>query len=423
MKIALAVVSLGLLLALLPACHRSVPAVGSDSAAVAGAPAKEYYTCPMHPSVIRDGPGVCPICGMTLVKRSAHEQAAGDIDKLRAVSLSPSQRVMANVATEPVRKRAFTHTINSVGVIDYAEPLQASVSARFRGRVEKLFVNFTGEVVRKGQPLFAMHSPELVSAEHEYALALQVVAGLQDPGADSVQKSQQEAMAAAVRERLMVHYGLTPQQIASIALTHDMESNVAFTSPIHGTVVAKEVQEGQYVDEGTVLYRLADLSTVWAYLDVYEKDLRFITPGLAVTITTDAYPGISFRGRVAFVDAALDPRSRTIRVRVDLNNAAGKLKPQMYVRAETKIQAPEGLVIPSSALLSTGKRNIVWVEVRPNAFEPRDVVLGLTGDAEVQVLSGIREGDLVAVRGGFLLESESQLQPPGTGTADGGTPQ
>jgi membrane fusion protein, copper/silver efflux system len=398
-------------------CHRSAP--DETRATVADASAKEYYTCPMHPSVVSDRPGACPICGMTLVKRStAGAAAGGDVSALRGVSLSPSQRVMANVQTGPVVRRGLVHSISAVGVIDYAEPLQASVTARFRGRVEKLYVNFTGEVVRKGQALFAMHSPELVSSEHEYVLALQALAGLQGPGTDTVQRAQQEAMVDAVRERLMVHYGMTPHQIESMTMAHDMGANAVFTSPIHGTVVAKEVQEGQYVDEGTLLYRLADLSKVWAYLDVYEQDFRFIKVGLSVSITADAYPGEAFHGRVAFVDPALDPSSRTIRVRVELANPSGKLKPQMYVRGDMKIPAARGLVVPASAVLATGKRNIVWVEIHPNAFEPRDVVTGVSGEGGVQILSGVHEGEQVAVQGGFLLESESQLQPPAESAAD-----
>lgn len=374
---------------------------------------KEYYTCPMHPSVVSDRQGACPICGMSLVKRSSQGKGSeGDIESLRDVSLSPSQRVMANVSTEPARRRAFVHKIAAVGVIDFAEPFQAKVSARFRGRIEKLYVNFTGEVVRKGQPLFDMYSPDLVSAERDYVLALNSIAGRQESGADTAQTVQQEGMANAARDRLRVHFGMTSGQIESIASTRQASSTVTFTSPIQGTVVAKEVQEGQYVDEGMLLYQLADLSKVWAYLDVYEKDVRFIKPGQMVAITADAHPGESFDGRVAFIDPEFDSQTRTVRVRVELNNAGGKLKPQMYIEGEIRIPVPNSLVVMSSAVLSTGKRDVVWIEVKPNVFESRDVVAGLSDGMEVQILRGLHEGDLVATRGGFMLDSESQLQQP-----------
>jgi Cu(I)/Ag(I) efflux system membrane fusion protein len=350
---------------------------------------------------------------MSLVKRSSQGKGSeGDIESLRDVSLSPSQRVMANVSTEPARRRAFVHKIAAVGVIDFAEPFQAKVSARFRGRIEKLYVNFTGEVVRKGQPLFDMYSPDLVSAERDYVLALNSIAGRQESGADTAQTVQQEGMANAARDRLRVHFGMTSGQIESIASTRQASSTVTFTSPIQGTVVAKEVQEGQYVDEGMLLYQLADLSKVWAYLDVYEKDVRFIKPGQMVAITADAHPGESFDGRVAFIDPEFDSQTRTVRVRVELNNAGGKLKPQMYIEGEIRIPVPNSLVVMSSAVLSTGKRDVVWIEVKPNVFESRDVVAGLSDGMEVQILRGLHEGDLVATRGGFMLDSESQLQQP-----------
>ena len=409
------------------ACTKPAPGnapgeAGHESAATATPPEKEYYTCPMHPSVVSDRPGACPICGMTLVKRSSRGNAsAADLDHLKAVSLSPAQRVLANVSTSPARRRALAHTIEADGVIDYAEPNQAKVSARFRGRIEKLFVNFTGEVVKKEQPLFEMHSPDLVSTEHEFILALNGIDGLHDSGADTAMIAQQEAMADAARERLFMHYGMTDGQIQALASSRQSGSTVIFFSPIHGTVVTKDVQEGQYVDEGMLLYQLADLSTVWAYLEVYEKDLRFIARGQTVAITTDAYPDVHVAGRVVFVDPALEPRTRTTRVRVDLDNAGGKLRPQMFVQAEIRIPVPSSIVIPSSALLSTGKRDVVWIEVKPNLFEPRDVVAGIRDGSDVQILSGLQEGEMVAVQGGFMLDSESQLQQPGSAASDTAT--
>ncbi len=218
-----------------------------------------------------------------------------------------------------------------------------------------------------------------------------------------------------------MHYGMTVGQIDALASSRQSGSTVVFLSPIHGTVVTKDVQEGQYVDEGMLLYQLADLSKVWAYLDVYEKDLRFIARGQTVVITTDAYPDGQFTGRVAFVDPALEPRTRTTRIRVELDNAGGKLRPQMFVQSKIRIPVPSSIVIPSSALLSTGKRDVVWIEVKPDLFEPRDVVTGIRDGSDVQILSGLHEGEIVAVQGGFMLDSESQLQQPGSAAKDTAT--
>lgn len=413
------IVILGLAACTKPASVDSHTDTGGNLVKAVDSSGKEYYTCPMHPSVISDRPGACPICGMSLVKRSSRaDVSAGDSESLKAVSLSPSQRVLANVSTAPALRRAFVHNISAVGVIDYAEPNQAIVAARFRGRIEKLHVNFTGEVVQKGQPLFEMYSPDLVSAEREYILALNALAGLQDPGAEPGQKKQQEAMVNAARDRLRVHYGMTPRQIEAIGSSRQAGSTVTFDSPIYGTVVAKEVQEGQYVDEGMQMFKLVDLSKVWAYLDIYEKDVRFIKRGQPVAITADSYPDESFNGRVAFIDPTFDSQTRTTRVRVDLDNAGGRLRPQMYVRAEIRIPLPNALVVPTSALLSTGKRDVVWIEVKSNVFEPRDVVAGLRDGTDVQIIRGLNEGDMVAFSGGFMLDSESQLQQPAVLTSE-----
>jgi Cu(I)/Ag(I) efflux system membrane fusion protein len=334
---------------------------------------------------------------------------------------------MANVVTEAVQRRDFIHRIDAVGVIDYAEPSQAKVTARFGGRIERLYVNFTGETVRKGQPLFEMYSPDLFSAQRDYALAYASTSGgdLADTsgGQDTDESGPATAGAnllSAASERLRVHYGMTPAQIEAIREKDQTSSTVTFYAPMHGIVTAKEVQEGQYVNEGTLLYQLADISRLWAYLDVYEKDIRFIRPGLTVRFSTDAYPGESFAGNVTFVDPALDPQTRTIRVRVELDNRQGNLKPGMYVRGEVRTPISGAIVVPQSAVLSTGKRDVVWVEVEPNTFEPREVQVGLRDAAGVQILHGVDEGELVATSGGFLIDSESRLRQPADGVASSG---
>lgn len=371
----------------------------------------EYYTCPMHPSVVSDKPGACPICGMTLVKRAgAPEVSAGDLGVIRSVSLSQAQRVMANVATSAAVRRSIDREITAVGIVDYAEPLRTKVTARFRGRIEKLHVDYTGTRVEKGQPLFEMYSPDLYSAEREFVLALKAV---DVPGSEY--NPDRKAMLDAARDRLTIHFGLTPVQVARVESTRTVDQTVTFYSPISGTVLAKEVQEGQYVDEGSVLYDLADLSSVWIYLDVYEQDVRFITTGHPIRIRTESYPGEVFQGRVTFIDPVLDPGTRTVRVRTEANNASGKLKPQMYIRAEIHVPAAEAVVVPSSAVMHTGRRNIVWVEVKENTFEPRDVRIGVTAGPTVEILDGLSEGEMVVASGGYLIESESQLRVPTQG--------
>ncbi len=356
----------------------------------------EYYTCPMHPSVISDRPGACPVCGMALVKKSAVAPAVQqDVNTLGKISLSPTQRVLANVATQSVRRTTVHKEISLVGIVDVAESHQATVSARFRGRIEQLHVNYTGEKVQKGQPLFELYSPDLVTAQQEFILALQ---GNQTLG--------------SLRERLVQHFGMTEEQISELEQAKQVRNTVQFNSPISGTVINKQVQQGQYVDEGTVLYQLADLSKVWIYLDVYERDLRFISVGQIVHIVNESYPDEEFSGRVTFIDPVMNPETRTVRVRTEFSNALGKLKPKMFVKATVSLPIAKALVVPSSAVLFTGKRSVVWVETATNVFEPRDVVVGTETDQSYEILSGLKEGDIAATSGGFLIDSESALRQP-----------
>lgn len=387
-------------------------AANADLQQVSTQPQQDYYTCPMHPSVISDRPGACPVCGMALVKKSAQqEMKSGDITNLKAVSLSPTQRVLANITTAPIERRTLTKEITAVGVVDIAEPLQVTVSARFRGRIEKLFVNFTGETVQKGQPLFELYSPDLVTAEQEFLLSFEALRKARESNDEQTVQVQQQLL-NGVRERLRIHFGMAESQTADLEKTKQIRTSISFLSPIRGTVVLKEVVEGQYVDEGMVLYQVVDLSKVWVYIDVYEKDIRYVKIGQRVQVTTEAYPNESFNGTVTFIDPTISGETRTVRVRTELTNPYGKLKPKMYVTASFKTQVKNALFIPASAALVLGKRTVAWVEVKENTFEPRDIVLGTTSDSHYEVLKGLRDGDVIATTGGFLIDSESSLQQP-----------
>ncbi len=370
--------------------------------------AKEIFTCPMHPSVVSDRPGACPVCGMALVKKTKMQDASDDeMKNLQQVSLSASQRVIANVSTTPVTRQDIRKEISAVGIVDFAEPLQTTVTARFRGRIEKLYINYTGEFVKQGQPLFDLYSPDLVSAQQEYIIALNSLG-------DSLYSGEnQSLLLQASKDRLRIHFGMTEKQIATIEETRQTQSTMTYFSPISGTVLTKEIQQGQYVDEGMSLYKLADLSKVWIYLDVYEKDIRFILMNHPVQITTESYPNEKFKGKVTFIDPVINNETRTVKVRTEFENSGGRLKPQMYVKAQIHVPSSKALVVPTTAVLYTGKRTLVWIEVKENTFEPREVELGISSSSFIEVLSGLKEDENVVTSGGYLLESESQLQQPG----------
>ena len=387
----------------------------SDSSASA---VKERYTCPMHPSVVSDRPGACPVCNMALVKQAVQkEMSSSESAMLHTVSLSPSQRIMANVSTTPAMLRTMARQITSAGVLDVAEPAQATVTARFRGRIEKLLVNVTGSRVTKGQALLELYSPDLIAAQREYRIALEALTRAQSAGDPALEESQDMLLRSA-RDRLRVHYGLSIQQIAELEAAKSVRNTATFYAPISGTVLDKQVIEGQYVEEGTRLYSIADLSTLWAYLEIYETDLRFIRLGQHVTMTSAAWPGEEFPGRVSFVDPVMNPETRTVRVRVDVPNRNGRLKPQMYVNSSIAVLSADVIAVPTNAIIQTGKRNVVWVELKENQFEPRAVVLGSQADGYSEILAGLQEGDRVVTTGGYLIDSESKLQMPETGTVE-----
>ena len=378
---------------------------GQAGGAAPPAEGVEYYTCSMHPSVIAYKPGSCPICGMTLVKKIQGGRPGGhEATKGGEVVISPDQRVQANISTWAVRWMPLSVSVSASGVVAFAEPSQSVVAARGRGRIEHLFVDRTGAVVRKGEPLLSIYSPELITAEKEYLIAL-----------GSVEDVARGELIAASRRRLAERFGITESQIKRLERERDMQSPATYASPIAGTVIRKPVVEGQYVEEGMTLFELADLSRVWVIASVSEQDIRSVRKGDSVEVTLDAYPGLVVNGRVGFIEPVLDPDSRTVRVRTELANTEGKLKPNMYARIALKKASREALVVPTSAVLFTGRHPRVWVETEPGRFAPRVVVAGLTSGAFTEILSGANEGEMVASTGGFLIDSESQLEAPAGG--------
>jgi Cu(I)/Ag(I) efflux system membrane fusion protein len=332
-----------------------------------------------------------------------------DVSGLQAVSLSPTQRVMANISIAKVERRSVSKDIQAVGVVSYAEPNYRHISMRFPGRLEKLYLSYTGQTVRKGDPVADVYSPEAISAQQEFLLAL-------DSYEQAANAEQTFAVSAAQlleqSKQKLLQWGFTEKQISKLKETRKVNYLVTIYSPISGTVVKKSVDPQHYAATGEDMFDVADLSTVWILLDVYEKDIRFIGRGQSTQITTEAYPNEKFKGRVVFIDPVLNPETRTIRVRTEFANPQGKLKPNMFVNAAIAIPKSNALVVPSTAILSTGKRTVVWVEVKENTFEPRDVVVGSTSEGFTIVLDGLDEDESVAATGGFLIDSESALTQP-----------
>lgn len=379
---------------------------------------KEYYTCTMHPQVISDKPGVCPICNMELVKKTiddASENKQTNVNDMEAmIAIHGNKMILANVSTVKVEKGSLQKDVNAYSYLDFAEQNRKYISAKFNGRIEKLFVNRTGDYISKGQPLFEIYSPDIVQAENEYLIALN---GNNQPSGLYQGNGNQNRLLSSARKKLEL-FGVTDDQIKSLENSKDAKLTITYYSPASGTVIDKKVQEGQYVNEGAVIYDVADMSTLWSISEVYEKDLEAIKTGSRAELSLQAYPGKTFEGRVTFIYPVLNPTSRTVKVRSEFANKGGLLKPQMYGQTLFRSSGGSGLLVPSGAVLFTGKRNIVWVKSGDGMFESRTVEVGSKFGDNYQVLSGLKEGEEVASTGGFLIDSESQLQA-GTPSAGG----
>jgi Cu(I)/Ag(I) efflux system membrane fusion protein len=439
------VVLLGAVGAAFVAGRSSRPAAPDAAVGAAVEPrAGRVYTCSMHPHVRMDKPGRCPICGMPLVEdKSATRQPAGG--GAPSLQLSEHALAMANVETAPVERRALSRRLRAVGKVQYNESALATVTARVDGYVERLFVNFTGVEIKAGDHLAEVYSPALFVAQQELLLALR------DGLTEAVELSRTK----------LKRWGLTDGQVADIIRDRKTTDLVTLYSPISGTVIEKSVVQNSAFKAGDVLYRVANLDTVWVYLDVYEYDLAWVRYGQRVELTAEALPGQTFGGVVTFVQPVLDEQSRTVRVPVHVDNAGHALKPGMFVSAVVSAElgpdgraAPTGvegkfscamhpqvvrdgpgkcpicemelvrvpgvpagaatrpappLAVPATAVLDSGTRQIVYVERGRGRDEPREDTLGPRGDEFVAVLGGLEEGERVATRGGFLIDSQFQI--------------
>ncbi len=352
--------------------------------------AKTLYTCGMHPQVLQDHPGDCPICGMKLTPVRRPDGTAPS-----TILIDPATTQEMNLRTGVVTRGPLRRTVRTVAAIDYDETSLADVTTRFKGWITKLYVDATGQQVHKGDPLFEIYSPDLYSAQADYLLALQNAG----------------SMKAGAKARLM-NFNISEDQIAELEKTKQVRQTLVITAPRDGIVVEKHAVEGQMADGGMTLYRIADLSLVWVRAQIYEQDLPFIRLGQTATVTLSYLPDREFVGRVTFIYPTVDEKTRTIQVRMEFHNPGGLLKPGMFATVELEAELdPAALLVPASAVLRSGERNTVFVALDGGHFEARTVALGPRSKGDLyQVLSGLSEGERVVTSGQFLLDSESQLQ-------------
>jgi len=433
---------------------------------IAGAPAaqtqaKALYHCPMHPTMVSDRPGDCPICGMRMVpmdeavgpaaspqsgpaaaaprKRiiyrstmnpnevsdspgkdsmgmemepveveDAGAAAAGNVEGQAAVQVPARKQQLIGVRTVVVKRGPFVRTIRTVGRVVADETRLHHVHTKIEGWVENLYVNATGEKVRKGDPLLSIYSPELVATQQEYLLALRSRQAVSEGSLPEVARGADE-LAESARRRLLL-FDFTPQQIEHLEKTGEASRTVTLFSPTSGYVLARNVTHGQKIDSSMNLLDLGDFSEIWVMASVYEYELPFIKVGQTAVMSLSYLPGKAYRGRVGLVYPVLDPATRTVQVRLEFANSGMELKPEMYAHVEIESDLGERLSVPESAVLSSGTRNIVFVAKGDGYFEPREVRVGLRLPEAVEVLEGLSEGESVVASGNFLIDSESKLK-------------
>jgi len=418
-----------------------------------GAEAAALYQCPMHPSIVQDHPGDCPICGMKLVKvehaktattnagaaagrrvlffRSPMdpkqtspvprkdemgmdylpvyegEIAASSVSGLATVEIDPARQQLIGLKTVAVTQGPVGGAWRTVGRVAVDETRVRHVNVKVTGFVERIFVDFVGKKVRKGDPLFSVYSPDLHSAQEEYLLALRTKGALAKAG--GAVAGDGDTLVAAARRKLAL-WDVPASEIDRIARTGEPTKTLTFYSPVTGVVTRKDVVEGMKLDAGAMPYEIVDLSSVWVLADVYESELRFVKEGMGATLNLNAFPNREFKGRVVFIDPLLDPQTRTVKVRLTFPNPTGELRPEMFGDVVLLGDAHDGLRVPADAIIDSGTQKVVFVAIGEGKFEPRTVKLGEGDGTHVEVLSGLVQGERVVTRANFLIDSESRLR-------------
>ena len=357
----------------------------------------KYWVAPMDPNFISDRPGKSPM-GMDLVP--VYEDKSGGSESV--IIIDPTVVQNTGIMTTPVEIRSIFKEIRTIGLVDYDETRYTHIHTKVKGWIERLYVNFTGQRVKKNQALLDIYSPELVSTQEEYLSALSSL---------TTSNIGSEALLRSTRDRLS-NWDITSEQIDKLERTGKVSKVMTLYSPFNGIVVEKKALAGMSVVEGMNLYAIADLSKVWVYADIYEFELPWLEEQQEAEMTLTYIPGKKFKGKVAYIYPYLDSKTRTIKVRLEFDNENGELKPGMYANIVIKAaERKNSIVIPKESVIHSGERDIVFISYGKGKFEPREVTLGVSGEGGYyEVLDGLTGNEMVVTSGQFMLDSESSLR-------------
>jgi len=373
-----------------------------------GKPAAErkikYWVAPMDPTFIRDEPGKSPM-GMDLVPVYEDE-----VSTEATISIDPVTRQNMGIRTARVERRNLSKEIRTNGLINYEEPRQYSVNTKLDGWIEKLYINETGIKVKKGQPLLDIYSPELVSAQEEYLLALKNYQQLKDSPYPEISEGAKTLLAAS--EKRLQLWDISPAQLQQLKSSGTVRRSLTLYAPYTGIVTSKQANEGSFIKSGSLLFTIADLSKIWVFADIYESELPLVKPGQHADIILPFVGDKQISGTVSILYPYVDPRTRTVKARIDLDNSDLDLRPDMYVNVRLKTQPlKDALAIPAEAVINSGEKQTVIVRDPDGRFEPRLVKTGMLGDdGYLQIKEGVTADEVVVTSAQFLIDSESQLQ-------------
>jgi len=405
----------------------------------------DYWTCVMHPSVRMKDPGQCPICSMDTVAvmkknnsqtNTDSETKAENNNKTTGTDgmagmhghdhnaagvrtkpgnnqdstfwVAPERQQLIGIKTEPAKMRTMDKEIRTVGMVELDESRIYNIQTKYSGWIEKVFVDYKWQHVHIGQPLFTIYSPDLVTAQEEYLLALKSKNILNDSQFADISRGA-DSLLKASRRRLEL-LGVARSQILDLERTGEVKTNLTVYSPVKGHVAQKNAFENMRVEPNTLLYKIADHTTAWVQVDIYENEIALVKLGDKAAMTLASFPGEVFEGEVKFINPHLTPETRTVKLRLEFPNPDLKLLPEMYADVILEIPVGERLTIPASAVLKTGKNDIVFVDKGDGNLEIRKVELGQKAGNYYEVLRGLKDGDIVISSANFLIDSESKVQ-------------